>query len=179
MQHYYLAAEPRLSASSAAPSSFRRGVALRPDEVKAWRQGLSTSADDYGLSREEYDALADSFAAFASRGTRDAKPGLIWRAACRVLRFHNYPNHPDDVKDLFDTAKQTRESGSITLRALCLWIVLNRRSPLQWYNMTAARYTHMLRVAHVLDSEKTGLFTLDQARILADDFFERDVPNGE
>lgn len=145
-----------------------------------WRQSLSATARDYGMAEEEFKALVQRFPDFASMAA-DGSGGLElrWRDACRLLRFFNYPNHPDDVKNLFEMAGRSPSTGSIPFNTLCLWLMMNRRNPTQWYHMTDAPYRQILQVSQLLDVEATGLFTLDQCRILAEQYFERDVEDHE
>lgn len=148
---------------------------LTQQQSARWRQEIACTARDYGLTEDEYNSLLESFPTFASVSTRGGKPELNWRDACRLLRFYNYPNHPDDVRNLFDTA-MSPPTGTVSFHALCLWLPLNRRNPQQWYAMPPPAYDRMLKVSQVLDVEKTGLFTMEQCFLLAEQYFERDVP---
>ncbi|KAK7196521.1 hypothetical protein NESM_000589800 [Novymonas esmeraldas] len=155
---------------------------VRPtrEQRTAWRQSLTSTAHDYGMAEKEYRELMERFADFAvpaASGSRLLE--LRWRDACRLLRFFNYPNHPDDVKSLFEMARRNPVTESVPFHALCLWLMLNRRNPAQWYRMTVGPYEQMLQVAQLLDVEATGLFTLEQCRILAEQYFERDVSDAE
>lgn len=145
-----------------------------------WRQSLTSTSRDFGMAEHEFRALVQRFPDFASVASDSSgNLELRWRDACRLLRFFNYPNHPDDVKNLFEMASRAPSTGSIPFNTLCLWLMMNRRNPTQWYHMTDAPYRQILQVAQLLDVEATGLFTLDQCRILAEQYFERDVEDNE
>lgn len=154
--------------------------ALTVEQRRLWRQSINCTAKDYGLSEGEYNSLIEHFTDFASMSMSGAGvPELRWRDACRLLRYYNYPNHPDDVQNLFDTAHRSPKTQSIPFHALCLWLPLNRRNPSQWYSMPNEPYSQLLLVAQLLDVEKTGLFTLDQCKLLAEQYFERDIASAE
>jgi hypothetical protein len=145
-----------------------------------WQQKLTSTARDFGIAENELKDLVCRFPDFASfEADGSNEPELRWRDACRLLRFFNYPNHPDDVKNLFEIAGRSPNTESIPFNTLCLWLTMNRRNPTQWYHMTDAPYRQILQVAQLLDVEATGLFTLDQCRILAEQYFERDVEDNE
>ncbi|KPA85604.1 hypothetical protein ABB37_00013 [Leptomonas pyrrhocoris] len=145
-----------------------------------WRQSLTNTARDFGMAENEFMELVRCFPDFAS-GAADGSNGLElrWRDACRLLRFFNYPNHPDDVRNLFEMGGRSPKTGSIPFNTLCVWLMMNRRNPAQWYHMSDAPYRQILQVAQLLDVKATGLFTLDQCRILAEQYFERDVDDSE
>ncbi|EPY20910.1 hypothetical protein STCU_08779 [Strigomonas culicis] len=159
------------SYSSATPS-------MQSGSKADWKKSLDICARDFGLGEEEFNDVVDLYYDF-STATVQGEPRLRWRDACRLLRYSNYPNHPYDVQSLFDSVHEPPSSGSVTLMALLLWIPLNSRNPVQWYAMPPAAYTHILKVAQLFDTERTGLFTLDQAHMLAEEYFERDVPQSE
>lgn len=152
--------------------------ALSADEARRWRRGLTAKARDYGLDESDFASLTERFTSFATRSS-EGRPVLRWRGACRLLRYFNYPNHPDDVRNLFETAQQSPSNGGVDYHALCLWIAINQRNPQQWYGMNAVDYMRILRIAQVLDEEKKGLFTLDQAALLAEQYFQRELPPAE
>ncbi|KAG5479025.1 hypothetical protein LSCM1_02867 [Leishmania martiniquensis] len=163
--------------SNSAPTVEAR---LTSEQCAQWQQSLTLTARDYGIPDKEYRELIDRFPVFAVLvGDESKTPELRWRDACRLLRFLNYPSHPDDVKSLFEMAGRNRTTESVPFHALCLWLMLNRRNPAQWYHMTAGPYGQILQVAQLLDVEMTGLFGLDQCRILAEQYFERDVCDTE
>lgn len=153
---------------------------LTCEQRAQWRQSLISTARDYGMSDREYRELIERFPDFAVLvPDRGMAPELRWRGACRLLRFFNYPNHPDDVRNLFEMAGRDAMTESVPFHVLCLWLMLNRRNPAQWYHMTAEPYEQFLKVAQLLDVEAVGLFQLDQCRILAEQYFERDVGDAE
>ncbi|CBZ34052.1 hypothetical protein, conserved [Leishmania donovani] len=153
---------------------------LTYEQRAQWRQSLTSTAQDYGMLDREYRELIERFPNFAVLvPDRGMAPELRWRGACRLLRFLNYPSHPDDVKNLFEMAGRDALTESVPFHVLCLWLMLNRRNPAQWYHMTAEPYEQLLKVAQLLDVEATGLFQLDQCRILAEQYFERDVCDAE
>ncbi|KAG5501607.1 hypothetical protein JIQ42_05454 [Leishmania sp. Namibia] len=163
--------------SSSAPAEDAR---LTREECAQWRQSLALTARDYGICDKEYRELMERFPSFAVLAAdRNKAPELRWRGACRLLRFFNYPSHPDDVKSLFEMAGRNPTTESVPFHVLCLWLVLNRRNPVQWYHIAAGPYEQILQVAQLLDVEATGLFGLDQCRILAEQYFERDVLDAE
>ncbi|KAG5505385.1 hypothetical protein GH5_03404 [Leishmania sp. Ghana 2012 LV757] len=170
MQEYYLE-------GSSAPAEDAR---LTRAECAQWRQSLTLTARDYGICDKEYRELIERFPSFAVLAAdRNKAPELRWRGACRLLRFFNYPSHPDDVKSLFEMAGRDPTTESVPFHVLCLWLMLNRRNSVQWYHIAAGPYEQILQVAQLLDVEATGLFGLDQCRILAEQYFERDVLDAE
>lgn len=157
--------------ASAEPTNMQRA---------RWRQTLTSTAQDFGMAENEFMELVRRFPDFASLAADGSgELELRWRDACRLLRFFNYPNHPDDVKNLFEMTECSPKTGSVSFNTLCLWLMMNRRNPAQWYHMTEAPYRQILQVAQLLDVGATGLFTLEQCRILAEQYFERDVDDNE
>lgn len=155
-------------------------VRMTAEQRAHWRLSLTSSARDYGMSEKEYRELVDRYPDFAVLTPNSHKtPELRWRDACRLLRFFNHPSHPDDVKNLFEMANRDPVTQSVPFNVLCLWLMMNRRNPAQWYHMTAGPYEQILQVAQLLDVEATGLFSLEQGRILAEQYFERDVGDAE
>ncbi|KPI87584.1 hypothetical protein ABL78_3335 [Leptomonas seymouri] len=163
-------------------SNAAREVSAEPTHAQRarWQQTLTSTARDFGMPEGEFKELVRRFPDFASLVTdRSSRLELRWRDACRLLRFMNYPSHPDDVKNLFEMAERSPKTDSISFNTLCLWLMMNRRSPAQWYQMSDAPYRQILQVAQLLDVEATGLFTVEQCRILAEQYFERDVEDSE
>ncbi|GET88489.1 hypothetical protein, conserved [Leishmania tarentolae] len=155
-------------------------VRLTFEQRVQWQQSLASAGKDYGMPESEHRELMERFPDFGVLvSDKGIAPELRWRDACRLMRFLNYPNHPDDVKNLFEMAGRDAMTQSVPFHVLCLWLMLNRRNPAQWYNMTAEPYEQLLKVAQLLDVEATGLFQLDQCRILAEQYLERDVCDAE
>lgn len=156
------------------------GCLLPSAEGNRWRQQVSLTARDYGLSDAEFNSLLDNFLDFATvvPGHAD-EPRLRWRDAFRLLRFYNYPSHSDDVENLFLSAGESTADGAVSFHALCVWVPLNRRNVPQSYAMDIESYNDLLAVAQLLDMEKTGLFTLEQCLLMGEHYFERDISESE
>ncbi|CAD2218334.1 hypothetical protein AGDE_01277 [Angomonas deanei] len=154
------------------------GQTLTNDQKQAWKGSSPLDYSEFGLSKSEFESLRTQFPDFATARS-NGEPELRWRDTVRFLRFNNLPSMTDDVQSLFEMAHQSPSSGSIPFRVLCLWVSLNRRSSVQWYSIPTQFYSSLLSFAQLIDTEKTGLFTNEQAKLIAEQYFERDVPASE
>ncbi|KEG08081.1 EF hand [Trypanosoma grayi] len=154
-------------------------LCLPRERVEMWKQEISCTASEYGLSEEEFTFLKDNWVDFATLSPKSNNPELRWRDACRLLRYMNLPSHPNDVIALFRMAMQSTEDGSVPFHVVCLWIPLSRRDPRRWYGMDEKSYIPLLRYAQILDVEKTGLFNQDQCKGVGEQMLMREFTASE
>ncbi|ORC87873.1 EF hand [Trypanosoma theileri] len=147
--------------------------------VSKWKESISCTSSDYGLTEKEFNFLADKWPDFASYNPKNDHIELYWSDACRLLRYMNLPSHPNDVMELFNMAMQSADNGSIPFHVLCLWIPLVRRDPETSYKMNKKDYDALLMYAHIIDVEKTGLFNEEQCKCLGEQILVREFTQSE